>query len=720
MPTHQPLLISGPLYPEISRQIGYTEDYKDCIERTVRNLIDQATSNERPGMLLGMIQSGKTRTFLGIIALALDNGFDNCIIFTKGTNPLARQTLARIHQAFRNAVANDDARVFDIMALPENLTSYERSLKFIVVCKKEDDNLRHLERALCDTYPELSIRRTLIVDDEADLASLGFRRHTGQTELAVIPAQIERLRRALSQGAYLQVTATPYSLYLQPSSEQILPNGLYKPLRPAFTEIMPVHEHYIGGKIYFENCQDPDHPAYYFQRSVEQIELDTLRRSDNRRLRLEEVLVSPRIPAMRQSICAFIVGGSIRRLQEQESSGRRLKYSFIFHLDRSRQAHAWQEKVVSEIVDQLQRESESNTVCFRELIRLAYDDISQSVSLSDKWLPSFDIVLHEVRNLLPACMVTKVNSDNDVQAMLDEEGQLELRNPLNIFIGGLILDRGLTVAGVIGFYYGRNPNKFQQDTVLQHCRMYGARPVSDLGVTRFYTSNRIYSVLNRIHNFDQALRDAFISGGQDAGIIFITQHGNDVVACSPNKLAISEIETIRPGSRALPIGFDITQRATVRVISANINSALIQAGDDQSDNVFEIDANSAIELIRQAVSAYEFIPGYGWNVEVISAEIQYITSYNNHRLLCSVRRDRQIRRLRLGDRPANAPDSAQREGAVARHSATDLPMLFMIEQRGGEALGWRNGPFWWPVIYWPQNMLTVVFSSELDSDSRID
>jgi hypothetical protein len=709
----EPIRTNGPLYEEIAGHLGYTTEYSDCILRTVQSLIDeQATTNERPGMLLGLIQSGKTRTFLGVIALALDNGFDNCIILTKGTRPLARQTLARVRQAFRAAIDNDDARVFDIMSLPENLTSYERSLKLIVVCKKEDDNLRRLERAFCDTYPELSQRRTLIIDDEADLASLGFRTRDGQAELAVIPSQIERLRHALTHAGYLQVTATPYSLYLQPASDQILPDGVYHPLRPAFTELVPVHEHYVGGREYFELSEDPQHAAYYFQRSVSQQELDALRREDGRRLKIEDVLVSARIPEMRHSICAFVVGGSIRRLQERESSGRRPKYSFLFHLDRARDAHSWQERVVREIVEQLRRELDANTARFRVLMQQAYDDLAVSVGLSGQWLPTFEEVLTEVRALLPACMVTKVNSDNDVQSMLDDEGQLELRNPLNVFIGGQILDRGLTVVGVIGFYYGRSPQRFQQDTVLQHCRMYGPRPVADLGVTRFYTSDRIHGVLRRIHEFDQALRDAFIAGGQDAGVVFVTQHGTGVIACSPNKLALSSIETLRPGGRALPIGFDIARGAGARRTADKIDRMLRDAGDNSASNVFEIDLQQALELIRLASSVYEFSPGYEWNVDLLGVELQYTT--RGGRVRCSVRRDREIARLRLGGRPANAPDTAQREGAVARTEGVEQPILFMIQQRGGEERQWKNGPFWWPVIYWPQAMRTVIFSNELD------
>ena len=54
------------------------------------------TSTKKPGILLGKVQSGKTRTFLGVMALAFDNGYDIAIILTKGTKPLTEQTLKEI------------------------------------------------------------------------------------------------------------------------------------------------------------------------------------------------------------------------------------------------------------------------------------------------------------------------------------------------------------------------------------------------------------------------------------------------------------------------------------------------------------------------------------------------------------------------------------------------------------------------------------------------
>lgn len=59
-----------------------------CIDRVVKQLEDTSTTSDRPGMLLGKIQSGKTRAFVGVIACAFDRGFDIAVVLTKGTRTL--------------------------------------------------------------------------------------------------------------------------------------------------------------------------------------------------------------------------------------------------------------------------------------------------------------------------------------------------------------------------------------------------------------------------------------------------------------------------------------------------------------------------------------------------------------------------------------------------------------------------------------------------------
>src|SRR5207302_2011846 len=66
------------------------------------------TTGDRPGMLLGRIQSGKTRAFIGVIAKAFDEGIDFAIVLTKGTNPLSEQTIKRIKTDFREAIDDEE------------------------------------------------------------------------------------------------------------------------------------------------------------------------------------------------------------------------------------------------------------------------------------------------------------------------------------------------------------------------------------------------------------------------------------------------------------------------------------------------------------------------------------------------------------------------------------------------------------------------------------
>src|SRR5207249_2492762 len=152
--------------------------------------------------------------------------------------------------------------------------------------------------------------------------------------------------------------------------------------------------------------------------------------------------------------------------------------------------HQWQHSVVSRLKDELEKAAAANVPLLADLLRSSYDDLARSITAAGLHLPTFAEADQEARLSLKKgqLKITKVNSEQDVMTLLDESGQLRLATPLNIFIGGQILDRGLTISGVIGFFYGRRPNRFQQDTVLQHSRMYGYRPLEDLAVTRFYTS----------------------------------------------------------------------------------------------------------------------------------------------------------------------------------------------------------------------------------------
>lgn len=413
-------------------------------------------------MLLGKIQSGKTKTFLAIIALCFDNGFDAAIVLTKGTKALTRQTLQRIRGEFAHFQERDILQAFDIMTVPGGLTGYELNQKLIFVSKKQSDNLDRLETLFRDTYPQLSGKRVLIIDDEADYASVGFRNAPSQgITVNTTTQQIDRLRTLLPASAFLQVTATPYSLYLQP--DELAVNGNeFKPVRPAFTRLVPVHPNYVGSDYYFEQSSESESVASFIYRPVGGNELTVLKRPDRRRFRIEDCLTSGAIPTLRAALCNFIAGGIIRRLQDERAGQAPKKFSFLVHTEAARAAHAWQEDVVLALNEKLTEAVDSDPTLLRQLLSESYADLADSVRVMQHDLPSLDEVIDRSFTALRQgwLMITKVNSERQVDELLDDEGQLRLRTPLNIFIGGQILDRGITVRNLIGFFYGRRPQVY--------------------------------------------------------------------------------------------------------------------------------------------------------------------------------------------------------------------------------------------------------------------
>lgn len=111
--------LSMKYYGRIAEEREHSPELRECVEETIQKLSAQRTSTGRPGVLLGKIQSGKTRAFLGVIGRAFDEGYEAAVILTKGTKSLARQTLQRVKEDFRTFVKDDDVLVFDIMALPD-------------------------------------------------------------------------------------------------------------------------------------------------------------------------------------------------------------------------------------------------------------------------------------------------------------------------------------------------------------------------------------------------------------------------------------------------------------------------------------------------------------------------------------------------------------------------------------------------------------------------
>lgn len=180
-------------------------------------MLEDGPQAAEPGLLLGNIQCGKTDTFEDIISLSFDRGIDIAIILTKGTNPLALQTLMRLRKDFRHFIdtGNIDQQptiyIEGIMKVWRKLQqNVVATNKCVFVCKKESTNMQHLIDLFKTNQAFLKDKRVLIVDDEANFASRNYRtvrrqaltdadgfsiEQKSEVGLAVISQQIDEFRK---------------------------------------------------------------------------------------------------------------------------------------------------------------------------------------------------------------------------------------------------------------------------------------------------------------------------------------------------------------------------------------------------------------------------------------------------------------------------------------------------------------------------------------------
>jgi len=707
-------------YTRLCEAQGYDARLRECIESVVAQL-ETADDPDKPGMLLGKIQSGKTRAFLGVIGHAFDRDFDIAVVLTKGTKTLARQTVKRIGRDFKEFITDDLVMLFDIMSTPDALTKAELRRKIIIVAKKQVHNLSRIQEFFDNDYPELKSKRVLLIDDEADMASVRFTKKKGEEEYdqGTIANQMDRLRQTLPGIAFLQVTATPYALYLQPESyaQSNQAKEVFYPKRPAFTQLLPIHDAYIGGEAYFGGW-GADDPRYYLHVEVDEREHDALRSGDGRTIREDRLWTSENIKILRRSLMSFLLAVAIRRRQPIAEGTRRQKYAMIIHNDTQRAAHTWQWETVHRIIQIFEAAVTADDPRLRKVFDGAYADLSLSVTADGGHLADAETCFADVKNLIAdgELNIQRVNSDVQLEPLLDQEtAELHLRTKANVFIGGSILDRGITVPNLIAFYYGRNPKRMQADTVLQHSRMYGARSRADLSVTRFYTSRAVYTRLAHIHALETTLREAFESGAHDGGVVFIQSDPKQgFVPCAPSKVTLSDVVSVRPADALLPTGFDTVAASKLARFMSKIDP-LVPASCTNTRRFAEVGLDEAIVLIEAIEPTLDLGEDNGFEWAAMKGLLRYYSERSGGRVSVLAETDRALDRKKSGDRSGISILGTEDVRRLARDPARTTPAIILLKQIGGPDLNWKAGPFWWPMLVSSAQATSCVFATKVAS-----
>jgi len=738
----------------------------DCVENTVKQLLETGEHAEEPGLLLGKIQCGKTDTFEDIIGLSFDKGVDIAIVITKGTKALVNQTIMRMKKDYKWFKASDslDQRatinIYDIMDIGRAGLKQAKveSGKTVIVCKKQAQNLSRLIELFETKSPFLKKKKVIIVDDEADFASRNYQNvkleakkdedgnpvaQTTEVTMAKISQQIDDFRKVPEYCRYLQVTATPYCLYLQPQGELNLNGNIVKPFKPRFTSIVPTHSAYVGGQQYFVESANPDSMFSHLYHQLDQKCVDVLGHEDKRYL--NSAVSSGNIYGLTYTLVAYFMAAAVRRIQ-MKAEGKDYKTSAILHVEIDKKNHDWQKRVVERLIDSIKSaivdEDHSDQRIWVAMERiyqdfLASNEKGRKEGLISVTVPSQEDVLDEIRDIFSPKKhnyhVQMVNSDEEVDKLLDEEsGELSLDCAANIFIGGNILDRGVTIRNMLCFFYGRDPKNFQQDTVLQHARMYGARSMEDMAVMRLHTTPLIYKILVRMNELDEQLRQWFIEGKDklEPNAVFVGYDKN-ISPCSSTKIKVSNALMLKPQKRILPVGFwtggkTATKKAMEQIEELITTSANYDKQD--ADGLFEIEKEIVIEIIKLIETTYVYDDRF-YNkdrkndIKELLCALEYCTDKSNGKIWALHRTNRNMNRLRENGGYIDAPDDGRTDLKPARDKAVDAPVIMFIQQNGnvckdenGENIGWNGAPFYWPVLVTQENITPVMFA--LDQKSK--
>ncbi len=258
----EPTLTPGARWtPTIGQETLSLLDHLDLPEPSRSNLQREASAVlskcvppsglelQETGLVIGYVQSGKTMSFTTVAALARDNRFGIVIVLTGVTTNLFEQSKDRLESDLRT---NDDRRRWLPFANPRDQPEVCQSIENALDAFQRDGNSRtvlltvmkngaHLEqlRRLLTRLPLENVP-TLVVDDEADQASLNNEVSTGGESATY--RRLLAIRSLLPRHTFLQYTATPQAPLLI---------NLIDVLSPQFAEVLTPGSAYTGGETFF-------------------------------------------------------------------------------------------------------------------------------------------------------------------------------------------------------------------------------------------------------------------------------------------------------------------------------------------------------------------------------------------------------------------------------------------------------------------------------------
>lgn len=424
------------------------------VKNTVDDFMEKLSQTEpktaQNVLLLGNVQSGKTAQVLGILSALADRDFKLFIYLTIDSVDLQQQTLKRAEKSLDKFIIlseNDDSSFMQVM---------KANNPILVVIKK---NARVLKRwrNLFASQSSLKGYPLVIVDDEADAASLNTNADKPDKDASTINKLLNDIKNSCCQSLFIQLTATPQSLLLQHEESD---------WQPEFIHFFEAGEKYIGGNFVFSD------PPSYIVRFIDS-ELDDMKDESG------EIA-----EGAKQALLSFLITCAEFALCDKTNC------NFALHPSYKIQDHqAFSKKIQAFLNDLVQAVNNGEDLAgsFKE----SYLDLQKT----KPDIHHFDEIYEKLTALLENQQISTLVINSQTEADFD------LEKGFNIIIGGNVIGRGLTIPKLQTVYYSRTAKKPNADTFWQHSRIFGYD--RDKSLLRLYIPSDVYHFfvqLNQANN----------------------------------------------------------------------------------------------------------------------------------------------------------------------------------------------------------------------------
>jgi hypothetical protein len=503
---------------EASRIINSIDFETDEILRNMENPIRPEFDSR--GLVVGFVQSGKTANFTALISKAADAGYRFFIVFAGIHDELRQQTQIRIDRELSgHNNLNLDGSFVEWNKLEsekrwKNLTSagyldgaetgefsgkginkfkdvfLSKEQPVIAIVKK---NVRIMERLIkwienSEEADRINVP-LLIIDDEADQASVDGNATKGDTDPTKTNAKIRQIIGLFRRSNYVGYTATPFAnVFIKHDTEhERLGDDLYP---RNFIYSLPEPNGYFGTRKIFNDNLDNLFVKEISRPGVEKKEL-----ADKGNITAD----------LSTAIYSFLISVAIRNMRGQSD----MPMSMMINVDHRVSKMNRIGIMIIEYLKILSKHYDKNTIQF-----MCESFIKDSLSLGNKLKsnnPLFNTaaITDEVIKIIKSndINVRILNSSNSDKLDYAKEPSMKV-----IAVGGNKLSRGLTLEGLMTTFYLRESKQF--DTLLQMGRWFGYRKGYE-DLVRIFTSKTLWSQFKDLAIVELEFRESIKEMVQD-------------------------------------------------------------------------------------------------------------------------------------------------------------------------------------------------------------